>query len=814
MFQSLQLRINLISLLSGFIIAAGLAFAGARIIAKQYVEELHAHAHLSANELVSKIQRLQNLGLRFDDIIGFEEECRDIVVKDPKLAYAGIYDSAGRLRFQSGDAGISDETIRHAIRSAQSLASVDNFLLFAHPLDESTPSSSGHAVVAIERSLVSNAIWNSLLQFGGLAIFLILVGLCIHYLWLRRSVIGPLRFLVREVKAVDPIHFRGNFKRMEVGKGEIGELAGAFSKLLCELDKSQQEVVKHTSRALKAEKQLNKTIVQSSPLAIYTRDKNGMVTGWNAACERIFGWTEAEVLGKPLPTIPPDKRDESAGLRQQLLAGQPNIQMEGQRYRRDGSVVDLLITLSPLYDESGEIEGVLAIATDITERKAAEKRIEFLAHHDALTGLPNRRLIQARFDQAVAFANRDGRKVALVFMDLDHFKSINDTLGHAVGDAYLQEIAQRLAAAVRGTDILSRQGGDEFLLVLSGLTGKEDIPPVLNKLAERMREPVQVPDLELGISMSIGVALYPEDGNNFEELLKKADMAMYRAKQEGRNTYRFYHDGMDAGTLQRHSLRNSLQHALERKEFILYYQPSRQLSSGKVVAVEALIRWNHPKRGLLLPIDFLSLAEESGLIVPIGNWVIREACRQLASWRREGWDALSVSVNLSPMQLMNGDFEAYLSRTLAEFDLPPHLLELELTESLLVQHIHRVQETLGQLKAMGLTIAIDNFGTGYSSLPHLKRLEVDKVKIDRSYIRDLATQGNDQAIVAAILQMARSLKLTTIAEGIESIESLRHLDGLHCDVGQGYYFARPMPAAELEAYMQQARQEASRAGRA
>lgn len=814
MFQSLQLRINLISLLSGIVIAAGLAAAGARIIATQYSEELHARSHLAAHELVNKVKRLQNLGLQFSDIIGFEEECRDVVVKDGKLAYAGIYDANGNMRFDSGDIEMDSGLARSAMLERRWTAADDRHLFFVHPLDENSEASDGYVVIAVNRSLVREAVLGSLSHFAWLAVALILLGLTIHYLWLKRSVILPLRHLVKEVKAVDPADFRGNFTRMEVGKGEIGELAGAFSKLLCELDKSQQEVVKHTSRALKAEKQLNKTIVQSSPLAIYTRDKNGLVTGWNAACERIFGWTEAEVLGKPLPTIPPDKRDESAGLRQQLLAGQPNIQMEGQRFRRDGSVVDLLITLSPLYDESGEIEGVLAIATDITERKAAEKRIEFLAHHDALTGLPNRRLIQARFDQAIAFANRDGRKVALVFMDLDHFKSINDTLGHAAGDAYLTEISRRLSAVVRSTDILSRQGGDEFLLVLAGLTDKEDVPPILNKLAERLREPVQVSDVELGVSMSIGVAVYPEDGNNFDELLKKADMAMYRAKQEGRNTYRFYHDGMDAGTMYRHSLRNGLQHALERGEFVLFYQPSRHLGSGRVVAVEALIRWNHPKHGLLLPVDFLSLAEESGLIVPIGNWVIREACRQLAAWRREGWEDLSVSVNLSPVQLMNGELESYLTATLAEFELPPQLLELELTESLLVQHINRVQETLGQLKAMGLTIAIDNFGTGYSSLPHLKKLDVDKVKIDRSYIRDLATQGNDQAIVAAILQMARSLQLTTIAEGIESIESLRHLDGLQCDAGQGYYFARPMPASELEIYMQQAREEGRRAGHA
>lgn len=801
MFQSLQLRINMISLFSGLIVAAGLAGAGARIIALQYTDALHAHSQQAADEIAVKVQRLRHLGLSFHDTLGFEQEWREAVAHDGKLFFAGIYDREGSPLFESAEIDVEHEVIKQSLLASQFNAADNHHLFFIHPLNENTELNEGYIAIAAKRSVVREAVFSSLSQFLWLATLLILAGLVIHYLWLQGSVIQPLRRLVSEVKAVEPGNFCDNYYRKNVGRGEIGELAGAFSKLLRELDKTQQEVVRQAERALKVEKRLNKTIVQSSPLAIYTRDKNGLVTGWNAACERIFGWTEAEVLGKPLPTIPVDKRDESAGLRQQLLAGQPNIQIEGQRFRRDGSVVDLLITLSPLYGEAGEIEGVLAIATDITERKAAEKRIEFLAHHDALTGLPNRRLIQARFEQALAFAARDGKRMALVFMDLDHFKAINDTLGHAAGDAYLQEIAKRLSSAVRSTDILSRQGGDEFLLVLSSLGDDEDIPPILSKLAERLHEPVHVAELALGVSISIGVAIYPQDGDSFDELLKKADMAMYRAKQEGRNTYRFYHRSMDIGALRQHFLRNDLMRALEGEEFVLHYQPLRHLRTDKVTEVEALIRWNHPKLGLLLPAEFIALAEESGVIVRVGNWVIREACRQLAHWRQAGWDELAISVNLSPVQMMSNELEPCLAAALTEFALPPHLLELEIDESLLAQHIHRVQETLSRLKALGVTLTIDKFGAGYSSLLHLKKLAVDKVKIDGSYVRDLVSKDSDQTVVTAILQMARSLDLTTVAGGIESADVLHHLEGLHCDVGQGYYFAKPMAAREAEAYI-------------
>lgn len=541
MIHSLQFRINLISLLSGALVATGLVVAGGRLLTTHVNEELQTRAHIAAQDLMHTVQHLKALGFAFDALMGLDEECREVVMQDPFLLYAGIYDAQGDLRFSSGRVDIAWPGVQPGSEGMQ-ITRTDNYVFLAHPIAESSDINEGFVVVAADRATADRKIIGVLTQFVGLAGALIAAGLGLHFLWLRRSVIMPLRMLVQEVNAVDPGNFQGKLNRLDIGKGEIGELAGAFSKLLSELNKSQQEGMKQAGRALEAEQQLNQTIMKSAPLAIYTRDRQGRVTGWNDACERLFGWREEEVLGQPLPTIPLDKLDESADMRQQLLSGQPNLQLEAQRMRRDDSMVDLLITLSPLYDENGEIEGVLAIAADITERKAAERRIEFFAHHDALTALPNRRLIQARFEQAAAFADREGKKVGLVFFDLDHFKVINDSFGHGVGDAYLKEIARRLSSTVRSSDILSRQGGDEFLLVLASLNGVDDVLPVLEKLAQRMKEPVQAGGAGLAVSMSIGVALYPDDGRDFEELLRNADAAMYRAKNKGRNTYCFYGD--------------------------------------------------------------------------------------------------------------------------------------------------------------------------------------------------------------------------------------------------------------------------------
>jgi diguanylate cyclase (GGDEF)-like protein len=454
-----------------------------------------------------------------------------------------------------------------------------------------------------------------------------------------------------------------------------------------------------------------------------------------------------------------------------------------------------------LRDASGVIDGYLAIAADITEHKAAKQQIEFLAYRDVLTGLPNRLLLQDRFEQATAYADRAGTRVALLFLDLDNFKSINDSLGHAVGDLLLKEIASRLAECVRDTDTISRQGGDEFLIVLPDLSDADAVAPVLNKIRDRMKAPFVINGNEFSSSVSMGVAIYPDDGDNFDTLLKKADMAMYRAKEAGRNTYQFFDEQMNVEAIEYLSLKNGLRRAVERGEFILHYQPQINLASGAVVGVEALLRWSHPELGMVAPARFIPVAEESGLIVPIGEWVMREACRQAMAWKSAGLPELIMAVNLSAVQFKRGDVEQTVINALEESGFDPHLLELELTESILIHNTESVLASVKRLKLLGVTLSIDDFGTGYSSLSYLKRFSVDKLKIDQSFIRDLATDPDDAAITLAIIQMARSLNLKTIAEGVENADMLASLRKFQCDEVQGYHFARPMPADEFAHYL-------------
>ncbi|MBI2745618.1 MAG: EAL domain-containing protein [Burkholderiales bacterium] len=543
------------------------------------------------------------------------------------------------------------------------------------------------------------------------------------------------------------------------------------------------------------------TIIRSSPFAIYTRDRRGIVTAWNPAAEKLFGWRAEQILGKPLLTVPHDKEQETAELRDRVLSGESIIDLEVQRQKQDGTLFDLSTTLAPLRDASGTVTGYLAIATDITARKAAEQQVEFLAYRDVLTGLPNRLLLQDRFGQAIAHAERSHSKVALVFLDLDNFKTINDSLGHAVGDALLREIARRLGECVRETDTISRQGGDEFLLVLSDLAGTEAIPPVLLKIRERLQSPFTVDGHELTTSASIGVALYPDDGRDFETLLKKADTAMYRAKDAGRNHYRFFDEQMNVEAVEHLHLKSGLRRALAQGEFELYYQPQFELASGRVVGVEALLRWHHPEAGLIPPARFIPVAEDSGLIVPIGDWVIQEACRQAMAWRAAGLPPLIMAVNLSAVQFRRGEVQQTIAQALQTTGFDPHLLELELTESVLIGDTETVLSSVRQLKQLGVKLSVDDFGTGYSSLSYLKRFDVDKLKIDQSFVRDLASDPDDAAIVRAIVQMAGSLNLRTIAEGVEDAATLALLREFSCDEAQGYHLARPMAAQAFVDFM-------------
>lgn len=441
------------------------------------------------------------------------------------------------------------------------------------------------------------------------------------------------------------------------------------------------------------------------------------------------------------------------------------------------------------------------LSVEVEERREAEQRVEFLAYHDVLTRLPNRELARDRLHQAIADAHRHQTQVALVFLDLDHFKNINDSLGHAVGDRLLQWVAGCLSAHVREADTVSRQGGDEFLLILKDLPDVDAVVPIVSKLLEELSKPVVIDGRELSTAASMGIAMSPNDGEDFETLSQRADTAMYRAKEEGRNTYRFFDDRMNQESVERLTMRQELRRALEQKQFELHYQPQVDLRTRRVVGVEALIRWRHPEKGLIPPARFIPVAEDSGLIVPIGDWVIEEAARQTMAWKQAGIEPVTVAVNLSALQFRRGNLEAVVAQALAESGMPASLLELELTESVLISDSESVEARLRGLKQMGVTVSIDDFGTGYSSLSYLRRFSVDKLKIDQSFVRDLDRSPDDVGIVRAIIQMAASLGLKTIAEGVENEPLALLLADLGCEEAQGYGFARPMPPEDAAAWL-------------
>ena len=444
-------------------------------------------------------------------------------------------------------------------------------------------------------------------------------------------------------------------------------------------------------------------------------------------------------------------------------------------------------------------------ARKLTEQvQAAKVQLDHLAHHDVLTDLPNRILLQDRLSQAIELARRQGRQLVVMFMDLDRFKHINDSLGHAVGDQLLQSVAQRLVGCVRHSDTISRQGGDEFVLLLPYIEHAEDAALSAQKMLATLALPHRIDRHDLYISVSIGISIYPDDGQDAETLIKSADTAMYYAKESGRNNYKFFEQDMNARAVQRQSIESSLRRALERQEFVLYYQPKIDLHSGTIVGVEALIRWRHPERGLLPPAQFVPIAEDCGLILPIGRWVLREACLQARAWRQAGLPPITVAVNTSALEFRAKDFLENIRATLEDtrLGLEPRYLELELTESILMQDAKSTDSMLHALADLGVKLAVDDFGTGYSSLSYLRQFPIDTLKIDQSFVNRMTSNPDDATIVSAVISMGKSLKKRVIAEGVETPQQYAFLLAQHCDEGQGYYFCRPVVAEALATLLQ------------
>jgi|KBSSwiStaDraftv2_1062776.scaffolds.fasta_scaffold05268_4 diguanylate cyclase (GGDEF)-like protein/PAS domain S-box-containing protein len=529
----------------------------------------------------------------------------------------------------------------------------------------------------------------------------------------------------------------------------------------------------------------------------------GDITFLNLVAEKMTGWSWQEATGRPMAEVFGILNATTRGaiphpmevaVRQKRTVDLPSNCV---LIRRGGVEIAIEGSVAPIHDREGQATGAVMIFRDVSVARAMAKHISHSAQHDFLTGLPNRMLLNDRISQAIALAPRHSRQVAVLFLDLDGFKHINDSLGHPIGDKLLQSVARRLLECVRIADTVSRQGGDEFVVLLSEAEQWEDAAIVARRMLQSVAAPHSIDQHELHVTTSIGVSVFPDDGQDAETLIKNADTAMYQAKGNGRQSCQFFKPAMNVRAVERQFIEESLRRALEREEFELHYQPKVNLRTGGITGAEALLRWTHPIRGMVPPGQFIPIAEECGLILPIGNWVLGEACRQARAWVDAGLPAMTVAVNVSAIEFRDPGFRDGVLAVLAQTGLDPRSLELELTESVLMKQADSTATILRALRKTGVQVAVDDFGTGYSSLSYLGRFPIDALKIDQSFVRQIPTAGDDATIVTAVISMARSLKLRVVAEGVETLNELAFLKAENCDEAQGYYFSRPVHAQQF-----------------
>lgn len=560
---------------------------------------------------------------------------------------------------------------------------------------------------------------------------------------------------------------------------------------------------KCVEEALFVERERSRVTLESIGDGILSTDVAGNVTYLNAQAERLTGWARGDAIGRPvtdvLQIIESKTRKSPGNPVERAIQHRKPMRLDENMIlvRRDGHELPIEDSVAPIFDRTGQVTGAVIAFRDITQVQAMAQQMAHLAQHDYLTGLPNRMLLNDRLAQAIAYAKRHGTQVAVLFLDLDNFKHINDSLGHLVGDRLLASVARRLVGQVRQSDTVSRQGGDEFVVLLHEDTHAEYAAIAAEKIVQSLTLPHHVDKHELHITTSIGISMFPSDGDDADALIKNADTAMYHAKEKGRNNYQFFRNDMNARAIERQAIESDLRRAIDRNEFLLHYQPTVNLISGEITGAEALIRWTHPTKGMIWPESFIKVAEDCGLIIPIGRMVLRHACMQAKEWIDQGLPPITVAVNISALEFRHKHFFEYVREILHETGMNPRLLQLELTESVLMRNTESSTTILWELKDMGVQLAVDDFGTGYSSLSYLHQFPIDALKIDKSFVRDISSNASNGAIVNAVISMGASLNQSVIAEGIETQEQLSFLNAHRCSEGQGNLFGSPTPPEDF-----------------
>ena len=619
-----------------------------------------------------------------------------------------------------------------------------------------------------------------------LGVFTVLV-LALAWYGVSAFVLRRIHVLVGAARRIADGDFSARVTFGAQGNNELHELAQAFD--------GMAESVESYFRQ-------NAVIMEVMPEALVISGEHGRIVISNAHTEQLFGYSREELMGQPIEILFPERMRKAFADYRDARCIASGVHAGGAdpgffARHKDGTEFPVDISLGPLKTDNGD--WVISTMRDVSERKKIESQILHQATHDALTGLPNRRLFQELLSRAMIRAVRTERIVAVMFLDLDGFKKINDTLGHEEGDKLLKVVAERLLGLLRQDDVVGRQGGDEFTILLQDVRIVQDMIQVAEKLLACIAEPLRVGAHEMHITASIGITVFPFDDNDVDSLLRNADTAMYRAKELGKNNFQFYTAEMNAAMCERMEIESGLRRALQEEQFVLHYQPQYHIASGKIVGVEALIRWYHPQQGMILPAKFIPVAEESGLIIPIGEWVLRTACGQIKRWREAGVPDLKVAVNLSARQFNQANLLHMIQGVLEETGIDPRsgVLELELTESMVMRNVEASVATLKHLQEMGLQISIDDFGTGYSSLSYLRRFAINTLKIDQSFVRDITVDPEDAALASMIVTLGHSLKLNVLAEGVETIEQLHLLQAMGCDEAQGFYLSKPLPAEAL-----------------